>query len=299
MWRTVTESSTLTFHGGFLLLSVATASVIASVTLIPRHPVTRFLSLAPVPLPRSDLLRDVPLVPAGPPGHDLGANPPAGASLLVGRMAAIVVIAAVSFHLLETPIRRGALAGWRSWVAVPWPWPPSPLVPSAGTHALRPGARRWTAAVGPARPVLAGVDRGLPVRPSGADPPRRGLDGRLTRRGDVPRRRPRRRPGGERGSHRAARWANRARCGCSGTRSPRASRARRRTPSTCCTVYRAMVDQYDPDVVVYLARADTLDTELDGSWGTSASPHSTGGPSSGSSRPSSVLGSPVAPRSSC
>ena len=27
-----------------------------------------------------------------------------------------------------------------------------------------------------------------------------------------------------------------------------------------------MVRQFDPDVVVYLARADTLDTELDGSW---------------------------------
>ncbi len=47
MWLTVDETSDLTFHGGFLLLSVATASVIACVTSISSHPVTRFLALPP------------------------------------------------------------------------------------------------------------------------------------------------------------------------------------------------------------------------------------------------------------
>ena len=49
MWRTVTETSTLTFHGGFLLLALATAAVIASVTLVSGHPVAKVLSIPPLP----------------------------------------------------------------------------------------------------------------------------------------------------------------------------------------------------------------------------------------------------------
>ena len=49
MWRTVTETSALTFHGGFLLLAVATAAVIGSVTLIADHPVGKVLSVPPLP----------------------------------------------------------------------------------------------------------------------------------------------------------------------------------------------------------------------------------------------------------
>ena len=37
-------------------------------------------------------------------------------------------------------------------------------------------------------------------------------------------------------------------------------------PSAIIDTYRSLVHQFDPDVVVYLARSDTLDTELDGSW---------------------------------
>ena len=49
MWRTVPETSPLTFHGGFALLAVATAGVIACVTLLTRHPVAGLLSLRPLP----------------------------------------------------------------------------------------------------------------------------------------------------------------------------------------------------------------------------------------------------------
>jgi hypothetical protein len=37
-------------------------------------------------------------------------------------------------------------------------------------------------------------------------------------------------------------------------------------PSAVIDTYTSLVDQFDPDVVVYLARSDTLDTELDGTW---------------------------------
>jgi hypothetical protein len=37
-------------------------------------------------------------------------------------------------------------------------------------------------------------------------------------------------------------------------------------PQHVLTSYRSLVRQFDPDVVVYLARSDTLDTELNGTW---------------------------------
>jgi hypothetical protein len=37
-------------------------------------------------------------------------------------------------------------------------------------------------------------------------------------------------------------------------------------PSAVIDTYTSLVRQFDPDVVVYLARSDTLDTELDGTW---------------------------------
>ncbi len=37
-------------------------------------------------------------------------------------------------------------------------------------------------------------------------------------------------------------------------------------PAGVIGAYQSLVRQFDPDVVVYLARSDTLDTELDGTW---------------------------------
>ncbi len=37
-------------------------------------------------------------------------------------------------------------------------------------------------------------------------------------------------------------------------------------PAHLLDVYRSLVTQYDPDVVLYLARSDTLTTYLDGTW---------------------------------
>ena len=37
-------------------------------------------------------------------------------------------------------------------------------------------------------------------------------------------------------------------------------------PAHLLDVYRSLIAQYDPDVVVYLARSDTLTTSLDGTW---------------------------------
>jgi hypothetical protein len=42
-----------------------------------------------------------------------------GYPLTVARLAVVTALASLSFHLVETPVRRGALAGWRGLVAAP------------------------------------------------------------------------------------------------------------------------------------------------------------------------------------
>ena len=119
MWRTVPESSPLTFHGGFALLALATAGVIACVTLLGRHPVAGLLSVRPLPylgkISYGMYLWYWPvlLVMTSQRTHLQGV------ALLAARLAVIVGVAALSFHLVESPIHRGRLAGWRSLVVVP------------------------------------------------------------------------------------------------------------------------------------------------------------------------------------
>ena len=119
MWRTVQETSALTFHGGFFLVSVATAGVIACVTQTSGHPVARVLCFRPLPyigrISYGMYLWYLPVLLV----MTAGRTHLDGLALLAARVGVIVVIAAASFHFVETPIRRGALAGWRTWVAIP------------------------------------------------------------------------------------------------------------------------------------------------------------------------------------
>ena len=118
MWRTVAQTSALTFHGGFALLALGTAALIACVSLIPRHPFATALSVRPLPyLGRISYgmylwYWPVLLVVTSERTHL------SGLSLLVCRMVIVVAIASASYHLIEIPIRRGALARWRSWAGV-------------------------------------------------------------------------------------------------------------------------------------------------------------------------------------
>ena len=49
MCRLVPESSALTFHGGFVLLALCSAAVIAAVARLASHPLTRLLAIPPLP----------------------------------------------------------------------------------------------------------------------------------------------------------------------------------------------------------------------------------------------------------
>jgi len=165
MWRVVPESSALTFHGGFALLAVATAGVIACVTLLVRHPVAGILSVQPLPylgkISYGMYLWYWPvlLVMTAQRTHLHGV------ALLGARLAVIVSVAALSFHLVETPIHRGRLAGWRSLVLVPLGALVVSLLPlmmpsaSAVVPAVPPGGAKaalpFSSGKGAAAPVAA------------------------------------------------------------------------------------------------------------------------------------------------
>ena len=176
--------------------------------------------------------------------------------------AVIVVIAAASFRLLETPIRRGALAGWRSWVAVPLAAVTVSLVPLLvpTLSAMVPAAALAAAAA-----ALAGSTAALPF----------GRSVRILLVGDS--------MAGSLGvgmsmvaPHFDAQVVNEGSPGCSVAEAgmvrvlwytvPPGQPCQTKDPQHVFAAYRSLVQKFDPDVVVYLARADTLDTQLHGSW---------------------------------
>ncbi len=119
MCRMVSESSAFAFHGGFLVIALSGAAVIAVVTQIPHHVVGRVLATRPLPyLGRISYgmylwYWPVLLVMTSARTHLHGV------ALLGCRMAVIILVASASYHLVETPIQRGVLSRWRAWVAVP------------------------------------------------------------------------------------------------------------------------------------------------------------------------------------
>jgi hypothetical protein len=183
-----------------------------------------------------------------------------GVALLAARSAVIVALAALSFRFLETPIRLGALAGWRSWVAVPTVAVGISLVPllvptaTASIPAIKfPAQSGHTITAGSA--ALPTV-RILLVGDSVVGSLGVGLSSIAGRFG--------------------AEIVNRGSPGCSlaeGSQvrvlwyvDPPGSPCEADRPQSVLDSYQSLVTQFDPDVVVYLARSDTLDTLLDESW---------------------------------
>ena len=115
LWMSATVGATTAwpYFGGFGLLAMATAALITSVALAPDAGVARVLSLAPVryigAISYGLYLWHWPLYVL----LDHGRTGLSGASLLAVRLAASFAVAIASYHLLEMPIRRGALPGWR------------------------------------------------------------------------------------------------------------------------------------------------------------------------------------------
>ncbi len=143
------SATTWIYHGGFALVAVATAAVIACVALVPDCWLARGLSLRPV--------RYIGAISYGLylwhwPVFVVLTNARtglAGFELFAVRVTVAVAISAASFHFLEMPIRRGALRGWRAWLVGP--------VAVGGTVAV------LVAATAGATPALGAQDPGTPA----------------------------------------------------------------------------------------------------------------------------------------
>ena len=119
LWATTSETSTFAFSGGFMVASLAAGAVVLGCAVAPRSLVVRLLELPPLPqwgrISYGVYLWYWPvlLVMTGQRLH-WGVYP-----LFLARVGVTVAIAALSYDLVEMPIRRGALKRWRSWVAAP------------------------------------------------------------------------------------------------------------------------------------------------------------------------------------
>jgi peptidoglycan/LPS O-acetylase OafA/YrhL len=107
------------YQGGFGLVALAAAAVVASVSLVPDSPWARLLSLRPVgyigAISYGLYLWHWPVFVV----LDNARTGLAGWSLFAVRVAVSVAVAALSYHLVEMPIRRGILRGWRAWAVTP------------------------------------------------------------------------------------------------------------------------------------------------------------------------------------
>jgi peptidoglycan/LPS O-acetylase OafA/YrhL len=119
LWCTTSETTTFAFSGGFMVASLAAGAVVIGCVAAPRSLVVRFLELPPLPqwgrISYGVYLWYWPvlLIMTGQRLH-WGVYP-----LFLARVGITVAIAALSYDLIEMPIRRGVLKTWRSWVALP------------------------------------------------------------------------------------------------------------------------------------------------------------------------------------
>ena len=119
LWCTTSETTTFAFSGGFMVASLAAGAVVIGCVAAPRSLVVRFLELPPLPqwgrISYGVYLWYWPvLLIMTPERLHWGVYP-----LFLARVGITVAIAALSYDLIEMPIRRGALKTWRSWVALP------------------------------------------------------------------------------------------------------------------------------------------------------------------------------------
>jgi peptidoglycan/LPS O-acetylase OafA/YrhL len=259
MCRLVSETSDFAFHGGFLTLALSAAAVVACVGALPRHPVSLVLGWTPI--------RYIGRISYGMylwywpvllvlTGARTGLSELA---LFVLRVSVIVVLAAISHHLIETPVLRGRLAGWRSWVLTPVAAAVVSLIPVVGASAaVTPalGVVPLPAHQNASAPLSGPPTRILVVGDSMAGSLAVGLSAVASQYGAV--------------------VINEGMPGCSlgldqedqvlWYTLPPGKPCVEGDPDALLAEMGHWVDQYDPDVVIYLARSDTLNIERDGTW---------------------------------
>jgi peptidoglycan/LPS O-acetylase OafA/YrhL len=119
LWSTAGDSATWLYQGGYFLAAVAVAAVIASVVRPRPGVLGAVLSLGPIrwigQISYGLYLWHWPLyvvLTTERTGLD-------GTPLLLLRIGATFAVATASYYLVELPVRRGALRGWRGFALVP------------------------------------------------------------------------------------------------------------------------------------------------------------------------------------
>jgi peptidoglycan/LPS O-acetylase OafA/YrhL len=312
LWATTSETSTFAFSGGFMVASLAAGAVVLGCAVAPRSLVVRLLELPPLPqwgrISYGVYLWYWPvlLVMTGQRLH-WGVYP-----LFLARVGVTVAIAALSYDLVEMPIRRGALKHWRSWVAAPigaaaaisavfistlMPVGAAELqgsqlaVSAPTTTTSTPAAPAAPATPGaPATPTVPTTTTTVPSYLSPAPPATTTVTSTATFTrpvkillvGDS--------IAGTLGvglAQEARQYnvqiANEGTPGCSlsmqtqikvlfYTVTPDAPCDVDKSPDSLFATWRKWVDAYNPDVVVYLARGETFDQLIGGTWQNAGQP---------------------------
>ncbi len=119
VWATVDGESKGLYAGGFLAAAIIVAVLVASVVEAPRGPVTRLLTVRPLPyigrISYGLYLWHWPVFLSLTSGRT-GLS---GVGLLLARLAVTAAITIASFHLVEDPIRRGTFRLPRPRLSVP------------------------------------------------------------------------------------------------------------------------------------------------------------------------------------
>ncbi len=304
MCTTVAENTTFAFSGGFLITSLAAGAIVLACTVAPRSIAVRFLELPPLPqwgrISYGMYLWYWPvLLVMTPQRLHWGVYP-----LFLARVGITVAIAALSYDLVEMPIRRGALKNWRSWVAAPVGATAaigaifiSTLVPVgatelAGTPISIQTPVSTTTTTTTTQPAVAGQPTTTlpPTTTTTAPPPPTYLSLPLPASTGKPNK-----PvkvlivgdsiAGTLGvglaqfaneGHYKVQFANEGVPGCSVSMQaqikalfytlPPGPPCNPTNPDALFTTWRKWVDSYNPDVVLYVARGETFDQQVGGKW---------------------------------
>ena len=281
LWWRVPEPSALAFHGGFLLAALAAGAVVAGAVQSPRGPAAVVLSWAPIrALGRISYgvylwYWPVLLVVSAQRVH-LGLWP-----LFLVRVSITVAIAALSYRLVEQPIRRATFPRWRALVLAPLGAAAALSVVLAAT--LLPAASTVSGSAGPNTPGATpsapgpGTASGAPGAVGASNGVVRGVAHpiKVLLVGDS--------VAGSLGvglDQVAAQYRiqliNEGAPGCSLSMDqlikvlwytlPPGAPCRSGNPAALDARWQHWIDTYNPDVVVYLARGELFDQEVAGQW---------------------------------
>ncbi|HUI04393.1 MAG TPA: acyltransferase family protein [Acidimicrobiales bacterium] len=262
LWTLVPPDSTWAFKGGFLVAAACTAAVIASVTTT-RTAVGSVLAWGP--------LRYVGRISYGMylwywPMVLVLSSARTGLSgfpLLVVRLAAIVGVATLSASLVELPIRRGQLPRW--WIPLAMPTAAglavlTTFLATVEVGAVAAAARLPAGALGGTGSATATTYpqpvKVLIVGDSVAGTLGVGLGREMSRYGVVA--------------------VNEGSPGCSVSMDqlvqvlwftdPPGAPCKDGDPQALLDQWRTWVDEFNPDVVIYMARSEVLDQQVDAQW---------------------------------